>query len=126
MLRLCCGLAAIVACAERFARRSAARRSEGPVFTHTGTARRDFLADGLEAFNAHVRASARARGAPFAEIDIFAEPAATLFDRVEALLPQAQQLRALPAHLVNPRSGRVESLLCSEAYALYAKRTRAQ
>ena len=85
---------AIVACVERFARRSAARRSEGPVFTRTGTARRDFLADGLEAFNAHVRASARARGAPFAEVDIFAEPAANLFARVEALLPQAAALHA--------------------------------
>ena len=85
---------AIVACVERFARLSAARRSERPVFTHTGTARRDFLADGLEAFNAHVRASARARGAPFAEVDIFAEPAANLFARVEALLPQAAALHA--------------------------------
>ena len=73
---------------------SAARRSERSVFTHTGAARRDFLADGLEAFNAHVRASARSRGAPFAEVDIFAEPAATLFDRVEALLPQAAALHA--------------------------------
>ena len=85
---------AIVACVERFARLSAARRSERPVFTHTGTARRDFLADGLEAFNAHVRASARARGAPFAEVNIFAEPAAALFDRVEALLPQAAALHS--------------------------------
>ena len=101
---------AIVACVERFARLSAARRSERPVFTYTGTARRDFLADGLEAFNAHVRASAPARGAPFAEIDIFAEPAATLFDRVEALLRR------------RPRSTRRRGRRCEARQLLLGRR----
>ena len=85
---------AIVACVERFARRSAARRSEvrssripGPrAATSSPTAWKHSM---RTCARAHVRAAP-----PFAEVDIFAEPAANLFARVEALLPQAAALHA--------------------------------